>query len=583
MDIRAMAGAMRLSPLGIGRHGLVPNIYDVVVFILIAGVFVLIAHGAREMHGSLKGLDVAAITLDPRNLPEYALRTTLRMFSAIVASLMFTFVVATLAAKSRKAELVIIPALDILQSVPVLGFLTFTVTFFLGLFPGNVLGAECAAIFAIFTAQAWNMAFSFYQSLRTIPSDLDECARHFRLSPWLRFWRLEVPFAAPGLIWNTMMSMSGGWFFVVASEAITVGDTTVTLPGIGSWIALAIAREDLGAVALAVATMGLVILGYDQFVFRPIIAWADKFKFEQTAAQERPRSWVYDLIRRTKVLRRLTAPLARLAGQLSTVRLPIPNRPRKPMPEWLDRASNLAWLGLVLIATAYALWVIIEYVHSTLGLHEILTAVGLGLLTLTRVVILIALASAVWVPIGVWIGLRPWAAERVQPIAQFLAAFPANVLFPIAVVAIVQLALNPNIWLSPLMVLGTQWYILFNVIAGASAFPTDLREAATLYRLRSPQWWRKVIVPGILPYYVTGALTATGGSWNASIVAEVASWGQIKLQAAGIGAYIAEATDAGDYHRVVLGIAVMSMFVIATNRILWRPLYRIAEERYRLN
>lgn len=583
MDIRAMAGAMRLSPLGIGRHGLVPNIYDVVVFILIAGVFVLIAHGAREMHGSLKGLDVAAITLDPRNLPEYALRTTLRMFAAIVASLMFTFVVATLAAKSRKAELVIIPALDILQSVPVLGFLTFTVTFFLGLFPGNVLGAECAAIFAIFTAQAWNMAFSFYQSLRTIPSDLDECARHFRLSPWLRFWRLEVPFAAPGLIWNTMMSMSGGWFFVVASEAITVGDTTVMLPGIGSWIAIAIARENLGAVALAVGTMAIVILAYDQFVFRPIIAWADKFKFEQTAAQERPHSWVYDFMRRTKVLRRLMAPLARLGDHVSTVRLPLPKRPRKTLPPWFDRATNLVWLGVVLAVTAYALWVIVEYVHSTLGLHEILTAIGLGLLTLLRVVILIAVASVVWVPIGVWIGLRPWAAERVQPIAQFLAAFPANVLFPIAVVAIVQLALNPNIWLSPLMVLGTQWYILFNVIAGASAFPTDLREAATLYRLRSPQWWRKVIVPGILPYYVTGALTATGGSWNASIVAEVASWGQIKLQAAGIGAYIAEATDAGDYHRVVLGIAVMSMFVIATNRILWRPLYRIAEERYRLN
>jgi NitT/TauT family transport system permease protein len=583
MDIRAMAGTMRLSPLGIGRHVLVPNIYDVVVFILIAGAFVLIAHGAHEMHGSLKGLNVAPITLDARNLPEYALRTTLRMFAAIVASLMFTFVVATLAAKSRKAELVIIPALDILQSVPVLGFLTFTVTFFLGLFPGNVLGAECAAIFAIFTAQAWNMCFSFYQSLRTVPSDLDECSRHFQLSPWLRFWRLEVPFAAPGLIWNTMMSMSGGWFFVVASEAITVGDTTVTLPGIGSWIALAIAREDLGAVALAVATMALVILAYDQFVFRPIIAWADKFKFEQTAAQERPRSWVYDLIRRTKVLRRVTAPLARLADRLSTLRLPMPKRRRKALPPWLDRASNTAWLGLVLVATAYALWIIIEYVHSTLGPHEILTAIGLGLLTLTRVIILIALASAVWVPIGVWIGLRPWAAERVQPIAQFLAAFPANVLFPIAVVAIVQLALNPNIWLSPLMVLGTQWYILFNVIAGASAFPTDLREAATLYRLRSPQWWRKVILPGILPYYVTGALTATGGSWNASIVAEVASWGQIKLQAAGIGAYIAEATDAGDYHRVVLGIAVMSIFVITTNRILWRPLYRIAEERYRLN
>jgi NitT/TauT family transport system permease protein len=253
------------------------------------------------------------------------------------------------------------------------------------------------------------------------------------------------------------------------------------------------------------------------------------------------------------------------------------------LPAVLARASDAAWFALVIAGTSYALWLIVSFVHTTLGAHEVLTAVGLGLLTLARVVVLIAIASAIWVPIGVWIGLRPWAAERAQPIAQFLAAFPANVVFPIAVVGIVTFRLDPNIWLSPLMVLGTQWYILFNVIAGASAFPTDLREAATLYRLRSAQWWQKVIVPGILPYYVTGALTATGGCWNASIVAEVASWGTTKLKAAGLGAYIATATDAGDYPRVVLGIAVMSVFVIAVNRLLWRPLYRVAEERYRLS
>jgi NitT/TauT family transport system permease protein len=465
----------------------------------------------------------------------------------------------------------------------VLGFLTFTVTFFLGLFPGNELGAECAAIFAIFTAQAWNMTFSFYQSLRTVPSDLDECCQHFQLSPWLRFWRLEVPFAAPGLIWNTMMSMSGGWFFVVASEAITVGDTTVNLPGIGSWIALAIDRQNLGAVAQAVGIMALVILAYDQLLFRPIVAWADKFKFEQTAAQQRPSSWVYDLIRRTKLLRRAVSPLAWAFARVSVVRIPVPKLGTRPFPAVLARASDAAWFALVIAGTAYALWLIVSFVHTTLGAHEVLTAVGLGLLTLARVVVLIAIASAIWVPIGVWIGLRPWAAERAQPIAQFLSAFPANVVFPIAVVGIVTFRLDPNIWLSPLMVLGIQWYILFNVIAGASAFPTDLREAATLYRLRSAQWWQKVIVPGILPYYVTGALTATGGCWNASIVAEVASWGTTKLKAAGLGAYIATATDAGDYPRVVLGIAVMSVFVIAVNRLLWRPLYRVAEERYRLS
>ncbi|MBV8837282.1 MAG: ABC transporter permease subunit [Alphaproteobacteria bacterium] len=584
MDFRSIMDGRRLAPLGLRPRSLVPNLNDVVVFVLIAGTFIAMAHGAREMNAPLSTLDIAPVTLAPGNLPEYALRTTLRMFAAIFASLVFTFVVATLAAKSRKAELVIIPALDILQSVPVLGFLTFTVVFFMALFPGSELGAECAAIFAIFTAQAWNMTFSFYQSLRTVPRDLGECCDHFRLSPWLRFWRLEVPFAAPGLIWNTMMSMSGGWFFVVASEAITVGDTTVKLPGIGSYLALAIDKKDIWAVFLAVVTMAIVILLYDQLLFRPVVAWADKFRFEQTAAQNRPRSWVYDIIRRTRLIPMLSAPIGWLMSALSSARAR-GSAPRRALrlPPAVGKAADILWVAIVLAATAYAAWLVIAYVHATLGPGDVLSAVWFGILTLIRVVVLIAIASLIWVPIGVWIGLRPWAAEAVQPIAQFLAAFPANVLFPMAVVAIVALRLDPNIWLSPLMVLGTQWYILFNVVAGASAFPTDLREAATLYHLRGWQWWRNVILPGILPYYVTGALTASGGSWNASIVAEVASWGDTKLKAEGLGAFIAQATEAGDYHRVVLGIAVMSVLVVAFNRLLWRPLYTLAERRFRLD
>ena len=584
MDVRSVTAAVRTWPLSLGRKRALPNFYDLVLFAFIAAAFAALAHGAREMEAPLASLHLAPVTLDPAKLPEYALRTTLRMFAAILASLVFTFVAATLAAKSRKAELVVIPALDILQSVPVLGFLTFTVVFFMGLFPGSQLGAECAAIFAVFTAQAWNMAFSFYQSLRTIPRDLDEVSRHFQLSPWLRFWRLEVPFAAPGLIWNTMMSMSGGWFFVVASEAITVGTTSVKLPGIGSWLAVAIDRKDIGAVAMAVGAMALVILVYDQLLFRPIVAWADKFRFEQTAAQQRPTSWVYDFIRRTQLLRRMLAPVARAFSGLARLRLPaVGNGRGRAGPGRASKAADMIWILLVLAAAAYSAWIALDYLRATLGPADVADAIGLGLLTLARVVVLIAIASLIWVPIGVWIGLRPWAAEVVQPIAQFLAAFPANVLFPMVVVGIVRFRLDPNIWLSPLMVLGTQWYILFNVVAGASAFPTDLREVARLYRLRSWQWWRKVILPGIFPYYVTGALTASGGSWNASIVAEVANWGDTKLEAAGLGAYIARATEAGDYPRVVLGIVVMGVFVVLINRLLWRRLYTIAERRTRLD
>ncbi|MEP9372134.1 ABC transporter permease subunit [Mesorhizobium sp. KR1-2] len=568
----------------LSRARIVPNVYDILALSIMGAVFVLVAHGAIAMRGSAELLTTTPVTLDPANLPEYALRTTLRMFAAIIASLIFTFVVATLAAKSRRAEMVIIPALDILQSVPVLGFLTFTVTFFLGLFPGSQLGAECASIFAIFTAQAWNMTFSFYQSLRTVPRDLDEVTRGFGLTAWQRFWRLEAPFAAPGLIWNTMMSMSGGWFFVVASEAITVGDTTVELPGIGSWLALAISKEDFVAVGWAVLAMAILILLYDQLLFRPIVAWADKFRAEQTAAQQKPRSWVYDLLRRTRMLKLVGRPLAAGWDQLMLVGAGRPHKAPPPAePGRRSRIADALWLTFIVLLAAAGAVVTVAYIRRTLGWGDVATAFGGGFATLLRVAVLVGLASLIWVPLGVWIGLRPAVAQKVQPLAQFLAAFPANVLFPFAVIAIVATGASPNIWLSPLMILGTQWYILFNVIAGASAFPSDLREAAAVFRLSSWSWWTKVMLPGIFPYYVTGALTATGGSWNASIVAELASWGNTHLEAYGLGAYIAKATEAGDFPRVVLGIAVMSLFVTMFNRILWRPLYVFAERRLRLD
>lgn len=576
----------RDSVVALVRARVLPNGYDIVAIAFLAALAVLAIHGAEAMRSPLAELTSAPISLDPAQLPEYALRTTLRMLAAIVASLIFTLVIATLAAKSRRAEMIIIPALDILQSVPVLGFLTFTVTFFMGLFPGSQLGAECASIFAIFTAQAWNMAFSFYQSLKTVPGDLDEVSRGFGLSAWQRFWRLEAPFATPGLVWNTMMSMSGGWFFVVASEAITVGDTTVQLPGLGSWLALAIDKQDFSAVAWAVLAMAVVIAIYDQLLFRPIVAWADKFRFEQTAGQEKPRSWVYSLIRRTRWFRLASVPVEALWRWLMLVRLPalwparsVEPRDRSAASRWFD----YAWLGLIAALGAWGVWTAVSYVSQTLSWSDAGEALGGALVTLFRVIVLIAVASLIWVPIGVWIGLRPAIAERVQPVAQFLAAFPANLLFPFVVVAIVATGANPDIWLSPLMVLGTQWYILFNVIAGASAFPTDLREASSVYQLRSWTWWRRAILPGIFPYYVTGALTASGGSWNASIVAEVASWGDTKLEAFGLGSYIAKATAAGDFPRVVLGIAVMSLFVTLFNRTIWRPLYVFAGRRLRLD
>lgn len=533
------------------------------------------------MLGPFATAEQPEISLSPGALPAYALRTTIRMLAAIVASLIFTFTYATLAAKSRRAEMVLIPLLDVLQSVPVLGYLSFTVVFFVSLFPGNILGPELAAIFAIFTSQAWNMAFSFFQSLRTVPHDLVEASRSFRFSAWQYFWRVEVPFAMPGLIWNTMMSMSGGWFFVVASEAISVGNLQISLPGIGSYVARAIQERNLHAIWWAILAMTLTILAYDQLLFRPLVAWADKFRYEQTAAQSVPRSWILSLLRQTNLVRAFGQPIGVMIQSVLRARLAFLPRNRVSVPK--SPVIDLLWYASLILAFGYIAASLRKYTGAALSWSDVSDAVRDGVLTLLRVTVLIATATVIWVPIGVAIGLRPSLAEKVQPLAQFLAAFPANLLFPIAVYLIVRFDLSPVIWLSPLMILGTQWYILFNVIAGASAFPSDFREAAASFRIPGWHWWRDVILPGIFPYYVTGAITASGGAWNASIVSEAVRWGPTKIDGSGLGAYIAQMTEAGDYPRIALGIAMMSVLVVAMNRLVWRPLYAFAERRTRLD
>ena len=569
-------------PISVGGWARLFTRWEILAVLLIIGMLVFLGEASRHLFQPLADLQRSPPSLDPSHLPEYAARTTLRMLVAMALSLLFTFTYATLAAKNRSAERLLIPLLDILQSVPILGFISVTVVFFMALAPGKVLGAEFAAIFAIFTSQAWNMAFSFYQSLRTVPNELVEASRNFRLSPWMSFWRVDVPFAMPPLIWNMMMSMSGSWFFVVASEAISVGNTTVTLPGVGSYIALAIQQQNLKAVAWAIFTMLVVILIYDQILFRPLVAWADRFRFDQEPGIVVPQSWVLNILRRSRIVDRLTQPFGALWRRTLIGRPPDTLATVKPGPQPRRGWVTFQW-GLIVVAlTALALWQSISFLIEGITLADVGTVLLLGFYTLVRVMVLIGLASLIWVPVGVWIGTRPQVAWIVQPIAQFLAAFPANVVFPIMVSIIVAWKLDPNIWLSPLMILGTQWYILFNVIAGASSIPNELRAAGANFRVRGLLWWRRIALPAVLPFYVTGAITASGGSWNASIVAEVASWGNEHLQAQGLGAYIAQQTDAGDFHRIVLGIVVMSLYVVLINRVLWRPLYEYAERKFRL-
>ena len=562
-----------------------PNRFDLALLPIILAAIVLVAFAAKQMNVPYTpGETQLDVSLDVVQLPYYLLRTSIRMLLALAASLAFSFAFAAIASKNRTAEKVMVPALDILQSIPVLGFLSITVTGFIALFPGNLVGVECAAIFAIFTSQAWNMAFSLYQSFRTIPIDLEEAATVFRLSKWQRFWRLEVPFAMPGLLWNMMMSMSGGWFFVVASEAISVSGHDIKLPGIGSYISLAIQQQNLPAIGWAILAMLIGIILYDQLLFRPLIAWADRFRFDAMSSEREPQSWLLDLLRRSewvKALLERTAALAERTLSWGAER----TRPKASTNSngfarfpWWNRVADV----IIILAALAALVHILQFVRSEVGWGEVGHVLWLGFLTMTRVILLIALAALIWVPIGIRIGLNPNVARVAQPVAQFLAAFPANLMFPLAVMLIARFSLNPEIWLSPLMIFGTQWYILFNVIAGATGIPTELRLAARNFGLRGWLMWKRFLIPAVFPNLLTGLVTAAGGSWNASIVSEYVTWGDRTLVATGLGSYIAEMTAKGDFPRIALGIAVMSLFVVGFNRLLWNRLYDIAQERTRL-
>ena len=542
-----------LPPVSIKARRLLPSRWDLLAAVLVLGFIIAFADSSRYLVHPLSSITGHDLPLNPWDLPGYALRTSLRMLLALGVSLAFTFTYATWAAKSPRAGSLLVPMLDILQSVPILGFLSVTVVWFLSLSPGRVFGAELACVFAIFTGQAWNMAFSFYQSLRTVPPELEEAGRMFGLNAWARFWRIEAPYA----------------------------NTNIALPGIGSWIAVAIAQKNLSAIFLAIFAMLVVILIYDQLLFRPLVAWADRFRIGNEQSEDQPQSWALTVYRRSRLLDLLTTPFDQMMRW--SYHFNPPSFGLKAATREVDsRVADILWYVILAAIGAYGAWRIYEFTHANLEWRDLAVAVGLGLLTMLRVMVLIALASLVWTPIGVYVGLRPGLTRIVQPVAQFLAAFPNNLLFPLVVSLIVFWDANPDIWLSPLIILGTQWYILFNVIAGAATMPQELRDAADNFGVRGWLWWKRVALPAVFPYYVTGAITASGGAWNASVLAEVASWGKTTLHAHGLGAYISDATAAGDFRRVVLGIAVMSFFVVVVNRLLWRPLYWYAERKFSL-
>ena len=571
--------------------GRAPGWIDLAVVCTVFALIWLLVNLGGGMQVRFDELHPPALSLDVRMIPYYTGRTVLRMFIAFGASLLFTFVYGYVAAKSRLARKVMLPFIDILQSVPVLAFLSITVTGFIALFPGSLLGLECACIFAIFTSQAWNMTFGFYHSLVTIPPELQEAARVYRLNRWQRFGTVELPSSAIGLMWNSMMSFGGGWFFVAASEAITVPalNQNIKLPGLGSYMAAAVEAGDRRAATYAIVAMVTTIVVIDQLLWRPLVAWAEKFKLEQTESASTQSSWLLDLLQGSLVISWLSdhvwGPLGRLLGRFFSAGTDLSETVGARTPPPLRRlAQVLAGLGVA----ALAVWLLFgvvdlaRQVRAGVSGAEMLHIFWLGFLTLLRVFAMTILATAIWTPLGVWIGSKPHVARVAQPVAQIAASFPVNMTFPFIVAFFLFAHISINYGSIFLIALGTQWYILFNVIAGSMSIPTDLKESASIFGMRGWRLWRTLIIPAIFPFWVTGAVTAAGGAWNASIVAEVASWGKDKLVADGLGAYIAQVTETGNKPALYFAVLVMSIFVVGINRFLWRRLYDLAERRFTL-
>jgi NitT/TauT family transport system permease protein len=456
----------------------------------------------------------------------------------------------------------------------------------LRLFGGSALGLEAAAIFAVFTSQAWNMTFSFYHSLITQPTDLDEAARTYRLTKWQRFWKLDVPSSMIGLVWNAMMSMGGGWFFLTAAEAISVSGHQYTLPGMGSYIGAAIREGSLSKVGIAAAVMVILVVGVNALVFRPLVAWAEKFRREESEAADKPRSVVLDLLRRSHLSQLFSLVFRPVARLLDRITRPFGLAEYPLVPD--ARRRRLGDVVFWVVLGGFLLWGAVAglaYLGRVVGFGVFPYAFGLGAITFARVVVVVIVSTLIWLPVGVKIGMSPRLARLAQPVVQILASFPSNLLFPFLVVAFIALHLSLDVGSIVLMAVGAQWYILFNAIAGAIAIPNDLREMATNFALPRSERWRKLILPAIFPSYVTGGITAAGGAWNASIVAEVVAWGPHHLSAEGLGAYITNAANSAapdHFAKVLAGVIVMSLFVVFVNRILWRRLYRLAESHFSL-
>jgi NitT/TauT family transport system permease protein len=524
----------------------------------------------------------AEIDLHPAALPKYALYSVLRITIAYGFSLGFTLIYGYIAAYNRKAERFMIPLLDTLQSIPVLSFLPGVMISMVALFPTRQLGVELGCVLLIFTGQVWNMTFSFYSSLKNIPREMYEATQVYRLSWWQRFRQLELPYAAIGLIWNSMMSVAGGWFFLMACEMFVLGNRDLRLPGLGSYLQTAANAGNTRAILAGLAIMIGVIVLIDRVVWRPVITWAEKFKFEQVEAAEAPRSHILDLLRRSRLLslaaRKSVMPVREaLDLHFARTHASPPTPGKRLASRWTARIAGIAALAGLAYAVVKMLTVAVSVSWS--DLHAILLGAGA---TFLRVELVLALAALWTIPVGTVIGLHPKLSAIAQPIAQIAASVPATALFPIILLVLIRWGGGLGIGSIILLLLGTQWYMLFNVIAGATAIPTDLKEVCDVYHLKRVERWRRLLLPAIFPYLITGFVTASGGAWNASIVAEYFHFRGQTISTVGLGAVISQATDSGNFRMLLMATMVMAIIVVTINRLLWRRLYALASTRFKL-
>ncbi len=566
-----------------------PVVIDLcVAAIALAGFFAVVQIG-RYWFGH--PVPEIVISLSPRSLPLYAFYSIVRIGLAYGLSLLFAIAYGYTAAYNKRIEALMIAGLDILQSIPVLSFLPGVMLAMVALFPTRQLGVEMGAIVLIFTGQVWNMAFSFYSSLKGIPRELMEAAGIYKFSRWQRLVQLELPYSAIGLVWNSMVSVAGGWFFLMACEMFVLGTRDFRLPGLGSYLQTAASVGDPSAITWGLMTMIAIIVATDQLIWRPVIAWSNKFKFEQGTSAAEIRSPLLHLLQHSRGLRALRHHTVTPFSEDIYKRLAKERQQKLEKSARITReraheekvAGWLRWLTVILVSLG-----VLYGAFRALALLREVQAAEFGqimkgaLATFLRVNVSLLLASAWTIPVGVAIGFHPRLARIAQPLAQIAASVPATALFPVILLALVRLGGGMGIGAIALMLLGTQWYILFNVIAGAMAIPSDLREVATLFRFSTIQRWKTVILPGIFPYLITGLVTASGGAWNASIIAEYFRLKNQTLQTVGLGATISAATDSGQFQILLLATIMMAIMVVTINRLVWRPLYHLAETRYKL-